>query len=137
MSLTITISSCSAAKVTDRCCSGESWRPEKISAYMAATRSGVSWSPSRSGSSPIASRISRTAFSIRPVSISPMRVLGLAEPPHPARVGGGPRGPLRDLGQDLEHLGRVQGLLLHERLGQLVEGLAVADEDLPGLVVGL
>ena len=35
------------------------------SAYIRATRAGVSRSPSRSGSSPTASRISRTARSMR------------------------------------------------------------------------
>jgi hypothetical protein len=42
-----------------------------ISAYISAIRWGVRRSPSRSGSSPMASRISRTAFSIRFRSMPP------------------------------------------------------------------
>ena len=45
--------------------------PSKISSYMRATRAGVSIKPSRSGSSPIASRISRTARSMRGLSTAP------------------------------------------------------------------
>ena len=70
MSRTMTISSWLDSKVTVRCSVGSSWRPAKISAYMRATRVGrVARRPSRSGSSPIASRISRTAFSMRGRSI--------------------------------------------------------------------
>ena len=54
MSRTMTISSCSAAKVTSRWRAGSSCRPENSSSYMAATRRGVATSPSRSGSSPMA-----------------------------------------------------------------------------------
>src|SRR5437588_550616 len=68
MSLTITISSWPASKVTAKWASGQSLMPLKISSYMAATRSGVRSRPSRSGFSPMASRISRTAFSMRPRS---------------------------------------------------------------------
>ena len=71
MSRTKTSSSCSPSswKIL-RCCFGSDFNPEKISAYMRATRFGVSCRPSRSGSSPTASRISRTAFSIRSRSIN-------------------------------------------------------------------
>ena len=54
MSRTMTISSWSASKVTVRCAPGSSCSPAKISAYMRATRVGVSSRPSRSGSSPMA-----------------------------------------------------------------------------------
>src|SRR5699024_6219780 len=56
-----------------------SWaRPWKTSAYMRATRAGVSTRPSRSGSSPIAERISLTAASMRgwSTAISAFRPLG-------------------------------------------------------------
>src|SRR2546425_626303 len=65
MSRTMTISSWQASNVTWRCSSGSSCNPPQISAYMRPTRPGVSTKPSRSGSSPMAIRISRTAFSIR------------------------------------------------------------------------
>ena len=48
-----------------RCSAGSSRRPLQISSYMRATRFGVSMRPSRSGSSPIAARISFTAAAIR------------------------------------------------------------------------
>src|SRR4051794_26118644 len=44
---------------------GSCRRPLNISAYIRATRAGVSRRPSRSGSSPTAARISRTARSMR------------------------------------------------------------------------
>src|SRR5580658_2742669 len=68
ISRTMTISSCSAAKVTVRCRPGSSAIPLKSSSYMAATRVGVLSSPSRSGSSPMAARISLTARATRAVS---------------------------------------------------------------------
>ncbi len=68
MSRTITISSWSAANVTSRWSAGFSWNPENSSSYIRATRPGVMSRPSRSGSSPMAVRISRTAASIRFVS---------------------------------------------------------------------
>src|ERR1039457_3282307 len=78
MSRTMTISSWSAAKVTVRWRPGSSFNPAKSSSYMAATRDGVSTNPSREGFSPMASRISATAFStrawstpIRPASAPP------------------------------------------------------------------
>ena len=49
MSRTMTISSWPASKVTFRCSAGSSCRPEKISAYIRATRAGVSSKPSRLG----------------------------------------------------------------------------------------
>ena len=53
-----------------RCCAGSSCSPAKISSYMSRDpRRACATSPSRSGSSPIASRISRTARSMRSVSI--------------------------------------------------------------------
>src|SRR5690606_30315764 len=45
--------------------SGSLYRPANISRYARATRAGVSFRPSRSGSSPQASNSSRTAFSAR------------------------------------------------------------------------
>ena len=68
MSRTMTISSCSAAKVTSRWRAGSSCSPEKSSSYMAATRSGVATSPSRAGSSPMAVSSSVTAARTRSVS---------------------------------------------------------------------
>src|SRR6516164_11326601 len=65
MSRTRTISSCSASKTVVSTSSGRCRRPANCSAYILATRAGVSISPSRSGSSPTASSISRTARSIR------------------------------------------------------------------------
>src|SRR5579862_3860990 len=65
MSRTSTISSWSASNVTTRWLAGSCESPEQISAYMSATRAGVRSKPSRSGSSPIAARISRTARAIR------------------------------------------------------------------------
>ena len=47
MSRTITISSWLASNVTRRCRAGSASIPEKSSAYMSATRRGVSTSPSR------------------------------------------------------------------------------------------
>src|SRR5580658_6805859 len=68
MSRTITISSCSAAKVTSRWRAGSSCRPEKSSSYMEATRDGVASRPSRSGSSPMATSSSCTAARTRSTS---------------------------------------------------------------------
>src|SRR5438477_117296 len=59
MSLTVTISLYFSVKVFWSRVRGSAWRPENSSAYIRATRSGVSRSPSRSGSSPTARRISR------------------------------------------------------------------------------
>ena len=81
MSRTITISSWSASNVTVRCCDGSSCSPAKISSYILAMRTGVRTRPSRSGSSPIASRISRTARSIR------SRSMGFSGP-EPSEAGG-------------------------------------------------
>ena len=47
------------------------------------------------------------------------------------------RRPLGHVGEDLHDLGRVERLLLDEGVGQAVERLAVHDEDVAGLVVGL
>src|SRR5438876_4601184 len=149
MSLTITISSWPASKVTESWGSGQSWTPLKISAYMLATRSGVFRRPSRSGSSPMASRISRTAFSIRPVSMPSgsavtsggIRVRarpGLRQCASNPAAGGGSgrgggravlRGPLADGAEDRHDLGRVERLLLDEGGRQLVKGLAVLGQD--------
>ena len=65
MSLTRTNSSWPRSKTVARTFSGFSRRPPYISAYARATRSGVSRRPSRSGSSPIPIRISRTAATTR------------------------------------------------------------------------
>src|SRR6201996_2665188 len=78
MSRTSTISSCSASKTVLSMSSGRCRRPANCSAYIRATRAGVSARPSRSGSSPMASRISRTAFSIRAWSTSGGRSLLIA-----------------------------------------------------------
>src|SRR5437879_255766 len=141
MSFTITISSCSAEKVTARCWLGESRKPEKISSYMFATRSGVRRSPSRSGSSPIASRISRTAFSMRPLSMGSIAALGarrrLRRTPARAIAVGGPPRPLREVAEDGHHLGGVERLPLDQRVGQPVERGPVHPQDLGGLAVRL
>ena len=71
MSLTSTISSWPRSNVVCRTSSASIERPAKISAYERATRAGVFRRPSRSGSSPTASRISRTAASIRGRSTGP------------------------------------------------------------------
>ena len=71
MSRTSTISSCSASKTVVSTSSGCCRSPANCSAYIRATRAGVSTSPSRSGSSPTASKISRTARSIRSWSTGP------------------------------------------------------------------
>src|SRR5579875_1484465 len=97
MSRTITISSWSAAKVTVRWRPGSSERPENSSAYMAATRAGVSTRPSRPGSSPI-------AFSTRAMSTG---TSGLRE-----------RGPVAvHRGQVAVALVNVQPVADHERRG--------------------
>src|SRR5947209_20374305 len=53
--------------------------PAKISAYIRATRAGVSRRPSRSGSSPIAARISRTAAAMRGWSMAPPRTVSATQ----------------------------------------------------------
>src|SRR5436190_8862214 len=68
MSRRVTRSALSWVNVRARCSAGSSRRPPKSSAQERATRAGVSSSPSRSGSSPIAISISRTAFSRRGAS---------------------------------------------------------------------
>src|SRR5579862_2142943 len=65
MSLRTTISLYSTSNVVLRCAPGSSECPPRISVYMRATRAGVALRPSRSGSSPTAMRISRTADSMR------------------------------------------------------------------------
>src|SRR5579862_5481077 len=65
MSRTMTISSWPTSKTVVSTSSGRCRRPANCSAYARATRAGVSRRPSRSGSSPIANRISRTARSMR------------------------------------------------------------------------
>src|SRR5690606_13442174 len=65
MSRTMTSSSCSISKVRARMTSGDCPSPAYISAAARATRPGVSSRPSRSGSSPMAKRNSRTAASAR------------------------------------------------------------------------
>src|ERR1019366_3253413 len=106
MSRTITISSCSAAKVTSRWSAGFSSNPANSSAYMRATRPGVLTSPSRCGSSPTAERISVTAASIRSMStlivLSPLhssvaRSSGSGHPFYRAGLSNGPasNGPTR------------------------------------------
>src|SRR4051812_38694408 len=145
MSRTMTISSCSASNVTVRCFEGSSCSPAKISSYMSAMRAGVRTSPSRSGSSPIASRISRTAFSIRPLS-TPMgaprsrlasrsRLRRAARIRHvvgrrrarPSRTHAGER---LDAGEDLLHALDLQRLVRDELVGETVQGVAIRLEDL-------
>src|SRR5699024_4773784 len=126
MSRTSTSSWCSMSKVVDSG-SRASWaRPSKTSSYMRATREGVSSRPSRSGSSPIAARISRTAASMRGLSTAisaprPVGAGGAVVPVAPAAAGlaavrgdrdlralasrAGPRGRVR-----LHRLARVMGL---------------------------
>src|SRR6478609_5427946 len=65
ISRTRTISSYFSVKNLRRWTLGSSRRPQNNSLYMRATRAGVSRRPSRSGSSPTAAKISRTARSIR------------------------------------------------------------------------
>ena len=60
MSLTMTISSCLSPGKGTTCCLGSSRIPEVNSAYISATRRGVSFKPGRWGSSPSPSRIRRT-----------------------------------------------------------------------------
>src|SRR5437667_3616126 len=72
MSLRITISSWPSVSKTVMASLGFLPMHEKTSSYIFATRLGVSFKPSRLGSSPMASRISRTAFSIRVLSNRPV-----------------------------------------------------------------
>src|SRR3954454_16375786 len=95
MSRTSTSSSWSASNTVVSSSHGSTPRPAKISAYIRATRAGVSTKPSRSGSSPMASRISRTAAAIRcwstgaPPAVSPTWLPGaLGRPPRGALLGG-------------------------------------------------
>src|SRR5918992_2207092 len=60
MSRTMIISSWPASNTTSSSSIGSRPTPEKSSAYISATRSGVRARPARSGSSPMASRIART-----------------------------------------------------------------------------
>src|ERR671934_413990 len=60
MSFTMIISSKSAPGTTEAIGVASTSIPAKISRYMSATRRGVSFTPSRSGSSPIPSRTRRT-----------------------------------------------------------------------------
>src|SRR4030095_1372675 len=69
MFLRTTISLCDSSNPVARTESGSSNNPENSSAYISATRSGVRASPSRAGSSPMASMISRTASTMRRWSI--------------------------------------------------------------------
>src|SRR5665647_1446875 len=88
------------SKVVLSTTAGSVWSPAKTSRYALATRRGVSTSPSRSGSSPIAMRISRTAASMRGMSKLPWPT-GLRRPrPSPSMsvllersVVGAARGP--------------------------------------------
>src|SRR3954447_10793444 len=142
MSLTMTISSWPASKVTVRCLAGSSASPRKTSAYMRATRSGVALTPSRETSSPMAARISCTARSMRASSTVTRPSLGFgrrgsrgAAAPVPVAVGR-LAGPRRGLADDLHQLRRVERLLLDQRGGQLVEHGPVRGEDVAGLSVG-
>ena len=165
MSRTMTISSWSASKRTARWSAGSSWRPAKISAYISAIRCGVRRSPSRSGSSPMARRISRTACSIRcpvdaaaggyrPEARFAHRASGgrggrrrrrrwRPAPPRPAgtscaagAVAGGVL-PLGHRREDGHDLFGLQRLLLDEGAGQLVEDGPVGGEDVAGHAVGV
>src|SRR5437867_3214451 len=64
MSLIMIISSTPAAGTTVTRGSASPSMPARISAYMSATRRGVPFTPSRSGSSPTPAKISRTPSSI-------------------------------------------------------------------------
>src|SRR5699024_1857802 len=115
MSRTSTSSWCSMSKVVDSG-SRASWaRPSKTSSYMRATREGVSSRPSRSGSSPIAARISRTAASMRGLSTAisaprPVGAGGAVVPVAPAAGLAAVRGArdLRALAARVGQLGRVR-----------------------------
>src|SRR5699024_3269556 len=78
MSRTSTSSWWSMSNVVDSGALASWASPSNTSAYMRATRAGVSTRPSRSGSSPIAERISLTAASMRgwSTAISAIRPLG-------------------------------------------------------------
>src|ERR1051326_8678615 len=65
MSLTITISSCLLPDKGTMCSDGSSRMPAVNSAYISATRFGVSRKPSRFGSSPMPSRMRRTPLAMR------------------------------------------------------------------------
>src|SRR5918999_2668501 len=146
MSRTMIISSWPTSNTASTTASGSWWRPPNTSRYMSATRRGVSFSPSRPGSSPIPSRISRTPASTFWGSNSAESVtLVLLVPLAPAEHGdpGGALAPAF-LGRPLLHpLQQPDQVLLLDRLpldqrgGDLVELSPLALEDLQGLVVGL
>src|SRR5699024_10266527 len=118
MSRTSTISSCSISKVLARG-SWASWsRPPKTSSYIRATRSGVSSRPSRSGSSPIAARISRTAPATRCWSTG---ISGLRPHTGAAIVGARCAGDVRALPAGVRQLGRIR-LQRFARVGLLGAG---------------
>src|SRR3954447_4717912 len=200
MSRTSTSSSWFASNTVVSTSHGSTPMPAKISAYIRATRAGVSCRPSRSGSSPMASRISWTAAAIRcwstgtGRSTSPTRLPGaLGRPPSSRLLGGAvagrpavgrrtcatatvgaairgalqvgdvaraqqrelvgrqhgrdvlrgtaahaledPHRPFRNRREDLGQLLLADGLLVEQAQYELVEHVAVLDQDLPGLVV--
>src|SRR3954471_13338429 len=200
MSRTSTISSWSDSNTVVSTSHGSTPMPANTSAYIRATRAGVSISPSRSGFSPMARRISRTAAAIRCWStgtgrtMSPTRLPGaLGRPPRGRLLGGAVAGrpavgrrssapaavcaaiggalqvgdvtraeqrelvgrqngrdvlrgtapraledshrPLRNRREDLGQLLLADGLLVEQAQHELVEDVAVLDEDLPRLVV--
>src|SRR5690625_726250 len=118
MSRTSTSSWCSMSKVVDSG-SRASWpRPSKTSSYMRATREGVSSRPSRSGSSPIAARISRTAASMRGLSTAisaprPVGAGGAVVPVTPAAAGLAAMRGARDLRALAARVGQLGRVRLH------------------------
>src|SRR3954469_10904790 len=200
MSRTSTSSSWFASNTVVSTSHGSTPIPAKISACIRATRAGVSCRPSRSGSSPMARRISWTAAAIRcwstgtGRSTSPTWLPGaLGRPPRSRLLGGAvasrpavgrracpaaavgaaiagalevgdvaraeqgelvgrqngrdvlrgtaahaledPHRPLRNRREDLSQLLLADGLLVEQAQHELVEDVAVLDQDLPGLVV--
>src|SRR5665213_206990 len=89
-SLSSSLPACSSI-VSLRWLSGSTSRPLKNSVYACATRWGVVARPGRSGSSPIAARISATAASTRPVSMGATGTSGCCDAGGLARA----RGALR------------------------------------------
>src|SRR5579871_2170911 len=155
MSLRMTISSCSSVLKTVTASMGFLPMQEKTSSYILATRLGVSFRPSRLGSSPMASRISRTAFSIRALSNTAstppdLRRGGLGLQDHVGRHrrrgrrrGGRRRVPSHGFGsdlppgQDVVHVGTIEHFPLQEGLSHGFQELAVLLEDVRGLLMAV
>src|SRR3990170_1390483 len=167
MSFTMTISWCSSSsKMVSTTSLASSRRPPNTSAYMRATRPGVPASPSRSGSSPMASRMVRTAPAIASRSGGSACSLAIKDAP----LGSGTRFPncghafrndgiggcavvavgnlnahssalgvlpLGNIGEDCGYLGGIDGLAFHQDGSHAVEGVAMRRQDLPGFFMCL